>query len=686
MLLSRNWLAQYVDLPEDIAELSSRLTAAGFNVEEIKESAGDVGLDIEITTNRSDAMNHLGMARELAVIFDRALTEPQIDLADADGVLAAVPVTTDDLDDCPRYVARLVRGVKVGPSPDWLVERLESIGQRPINNIVDVTNFVLWETGQPLHGFDLDKLAGGEIRVRRATAGESLITLDGEARELDPETLVIADAERAVAVAGVMGGLDSEVTESTVDVLIESAHFEPQRVRRAARRLGLQTDASHRFERGTDPEICLAAATRAAALMCEVAGGEVAPGSADVRAEGADWRLYGSIELEALNRFAGVEIAAAEVERILSGLGYDPEGDGSSWSVRVPSWRYYDCEALRSDDPPTVWQADVYEEVMRLFGFDAIPSALPAIGAPDEGASAAHRLRERLRGRLSAAGLAEAINYAFQDETSDQRLPALVPEGTAIGISNPLSEKYDRMRRSLTPGLVETGLFNQRRGARAVRLYELGHVFTSAGSEFETMAIVCGGGFGEAWDRPTTWDLFALKGVIEALAAAAGKALAYRAADLRGLIDGTGAEIFAEGAEQPIGFLGQLDDDGAVFPLFVAEVATDALDVGSAVPQVEPPSRFPGIEVDSTLTHAVGVRWEEIAAAIERAEVPDLTESGLKDRYEGDGVPEGAVNTTIFFRYNAAERSMTQDEVNERHQQLVGELEETFGWNQGARE
>jgi phenylalanyl-tRNA synthetase beta chain len=684
MLLSRNWLAQYVELPGDIAELSSRMTAAGFNVEEIKEEGGDVGLDIEITTNRSDAMNHFGMARELSVIFDRPLNEPEIDLAGAEGPLDGVPVTTDDLSDCPRYVARLVRGVKVGPSPDWLVERLESIGQRPINNVVDITNFVLWETGQPLHAFDLAKLAGGEIRVRRAAEGEVLTTLDGEERELNAETLVIADAEQAVAVAGVMGGLDSEVTDSTVDVLIESAHFEPQRVRRAARRLGLATDASHRFERGTDPEICLAAATRAAELIHQVAGGEIAPGAADVRDESADWRLHGSIELDRLNRFTGVDIPASEVERILSGLGYDPEGDGGAWSVRVPSWRYYDCEALRSEDPPTVWEADIYEEAMRLFGFDDIPSDLPAIGAPDEGESEAHRLRERLRGRLSASGLAEAINYGFQDQASDERLPALVPEGSAIGVSTPLSEKYDRMRRSLAPGVVANALFNQRRGATAVRLYELGHVFTTAGPEFETLAMVCGGRVGEPWDHPSEWDLFALKGVAEALTAAAGKSFVYRAAELTGLIAGTAAEILEPGpdGDQVVGFLGQLDEEGAVFPLFVAEIATAALDEGSTVVQVTPPSRFPGIEVDSTLTHAVAIRWEQLAEAIEGAGVPDLVESGLKDRYEGKGVPEGAVNTTIFFRYNAAERSMTQEEVNERHQRLVAELEDTFGWKE----
>jgi len=249
---SRDWLADYVELPEAVRELADRLTAAGFAVEGVEEVGEDVVLVIDVTTNRPDAMCHYGLAREISVLLGRPLTPPPARAAESsERSEEAIAVRLDD-DDCPRYVARVVRGVRVGPSPAWLARRIEAIGHRPHNNVVDVTNFVLWETGQPIHAFDLGRLPGGLIVVRSARAGEELVTLDGVERKLDPDVLVIADAERAVALAGVMGGRDTEVSSATRDILIESAHFRPTRVRRGAGRLGIHTDASHRFVRGTD--------------------------------------------------------------------------------------------------------------------------------------------------------------------------------------------------------------------------------------------------------------------------------------------------------------------------------------------------------------------------------------------------------------------------------------------------
>ncbi|HEX6203751.1 MAG TPA: phenylalanine--tRNA ligase beta subunit-related protein, partial [Thermoanaerobaculia bacterium] len=266
MLFSRDWLSDYVDLPADPGEIAAGLTEVGLAVEGVEAADGDVLIDVDVTTNRPDAMCHLGLAREAAVRFGSALRPPAAAPPEtAEAAADVVTVTLDDPEGCPRYVARVVRGLTVGPSPDWLARRLRAIGLRPINNVVDVTNYVLWETGQPLHAFDLAKLATGDggrvgIVVRRAGAGERLTTLDGEARELSPEVLVIADRERPVALAGILGGADSEVTAATRDVLIESAHFDRRRVRLGARQLGLKTDASHRFERGADPGACRAAA------------------------------------------------------------------------------------------------------------------------------------------------------------------------------------------------------------------------------------------------------------------------------------------------------------------------------------------------------------------------------------------------------------------------------------------
>src|SRR6202035_1256426 len=284
MLFSRRWLAEYVELPADADELARRLTFAGFAVEQVKAVDDDFLLDVDVTTNRPDCMNHFGLARELAVLLDRPLKPPAVALREAaERTADAAKVVLQDFAGCPRYLARVIRGVRVGESPAWLQARLESIGQRAINNVVDVANFCLWELGQPMHAFDLAKLAGATVVVRRARVGESLVTLDGQARELSPEMLVIADAERPVALAGVLGGLDSEVTESTTDILLESAHFDRQAVRLTARRLGIHTDASHRFERGADIEACAFAAERAAALIAELAGGTVLAGAVDER-------------------------------------------------------------------------------------------------------------------------------------------------------------------------------------------------------------------------------------------------------------------------------------------------------------------------------------------------------------------------------------------------------------------
>ncbi len=286
MLFSKSWLADYVELPADVQDIQRRLTAVGLAVEGLEERGGDTILDIEVTTNRPDTMNHLGLARELAVIYGQPLKRPAAQPVEVEQrVEDAAAVDVEDWDGCPRFVARVVRGVRIGPSPDWLRNRLESIGLRSINNVVDVTNFILWEMGQPLHAYDLAKLGGSRILVRRAREGETLVTLDGVERKLNPEMLVIADADRAVGLAGVMGGADSEVTDATTDVLIEGAHFNHKRVRATARDLGMHTDASHRFERGTDPELCLEAVSRAAALISEIAGGTVLAGAIDRRRE-----------------------------------------------------------------------------------------------------------------------------------------------------------------------------------------------------------------------------------------------------------------------------------------------------------------------------------------------------------------------------------------------------------------
>lgn len=684
MLFSRDWLAQYVELPDDSREIAERLTFAGFAVEATDDRDTDVLFDVEVTTNRPDCMNHLGLARELAVLFDRPLKRlvPVIPPAD-EPVSGVARVVIEDFQGCPRYAARSVKGVKVGPSPDWLARRLQAIGVRPINNVVDVTNYVLWETGQPLHAFDLEKLAQATVVVRRARAGERLVTLDGVDRALDPEILVIADADKPVGLAGVMGGLHSEVTEATVDVLLESAHFDRRGVRVTCRKLGLHTDASHRFERGSDPAACSDAATRAAALLAEIAGGVVLDGVLDVRDERATWTRQGTLELVKLNAFAGAAVAAAGVERWLTGLGFGVETLApGTWRVTVPSWRYFDFEP-RPEPPHEVYPADLYEEVLRIFGLNNIPPALPAIAGSDGPQTPRQLLRDRLRRLLAASGYAEGIHFAFLEPRLDAAFPSLRPDASPIRLANPLSEQYSVLRRSVAANLVEAARFNQRRSAPAVRLFEVANVFFPAADgtlpdQPEHVGLVCGGTVGSPWQRTVELDLFDLKGAVDEIAGHFGARLEARPAQLSGLVPGMSAELLHAG--NVVGFFGQVDGEDDPYPLYVAELALAALEGGEISLKVDAPSRFPGIAADLTLTHAVSTPWAEIDRAIAELSPPDLVSWGHKDRYRGPGVAAGAVNTTISFFYNAGDRSLTQDEVNARQHPLGEELARRFGW------
>lgn len=698
MLFSLEWLSQYADLPDDTAELARRLTAAGLAVERVEETEHGTVLDIDVTTNRVDAMNHLGVAREVAVLFGGALREPAAELAEAaEETASAVRIEIDEPALCTRYAARVIRGVTVGPSPDWLARRLRAIGQRPVNNVVDVTNYVLWETGQPLHGFDLSKIGGATVRVRRARPGENLVTLDGQERKLAPDMLVIADASRPVGLAGVMGGEESEVGPGTTDVLLESAWFDPRSVRATAKTLGMHTDASHRFERGADPELQARAAARAAALIAEVAGGTVLAGAVDVLAPDHDERHRRptiALDLDRLDAFGGVAIPEGRAAAWLRGLGFDVAEDvPRRLRVTVPPWRLGDVFEA----------ADLYEEVLRIHGYDAVPATLPALAEPDAPPTPRQLLRGRVREVLAACGYAEGATWAFQSPEEAESLQPLGEGADAeepVTVENPLSELYSTLRRSLLPGLVADARFNTRRGAESVRLFELGVSFGrragGAGAEGvverEAVGIVCGGAVGTPWDRRRELDLFDLKGVVEAVAEAAGVAIEARPADgLRGLLPGAAAELRIDGRR--VGLLGRLDPetggDDDPYPLYLAEVELAALEADPealrAAREVAAPPRLPGIEADLTLTHSLDVPWAEIEATVREAAPPELVRFRLKDRYTGRGVPDGAVNTTLTFLYHGGERQLTQEEVNERQQALAERLENRFGWEEAAR-
>ena len=479
----------------------------------------DPVLEIDLTPNRADCLSVVGVGREVAALQHTRLSTPAVRLSESDPPaerLAAVTIEAPD--HCPRYAARVIEGVRVGPSPFWLQDRLRSVGLRPINNLVDVTNFVMMETGQPLHAFDLDRLAGQRIVVRTAAAGERFVTLDGKERVLDPDMLMICDAEKPVAIAGVMGGQNSEITEATTRVLIESAWFDPVSVRRTSKRLGLGTDASRRFERGVDPAGAVAAADRAAGLMAEVAGGRVARGALDAHPRPWTPRPI-RLSVRATHRLLGTRVPKARIARLLARIDFkvEPTPDRDVVSVTAPSYR---VDVSRPED--------LMEEIARLAGFDTIPVTFPALPGSARQEAPRLELRRRARTLLNGCGFTEVITYSFvHGQSCDRlRLSADDPGRRSVAVLNPLAEDQAVMRPSLLPGLLETLRFNLAQQTRRVKIFEIGKVYHGCGDgelpeEPELAAGLWSGPRRPlAWDDPETpCDFYDLKGAVETLAA-----------------------------------------------------------------------------------------------------------------------------------------------------------------------
>jgi phenylalanyl-tRNA synthetase beta chain len=461
MYISYNWLRELTDTVLTPAELRESLTMVGLAVDAVEDKGDDNIIDVEVPSNRPDCLSHVGIAREVAVIESGQVTLPQPKPPKVEGraeALTSVQILDPNL--CPRYAARVVRGVKIAPSPDWLAKRLEAIGQRPINNVADITNYVLHEFGQPLHAFDLAKLVEGRIVVRRAASGEEIKTLDGVERKLEPGMLVIADAKRPVAVAGVMGGQDSEISTQTTDVLIESAYFDADSVRQTARALGMDTEASRRFERGADYGGVIRAQERCIELICEIAGGVATEDAIDVVTElPSEQRI--ELHFAQVEALTSLSVAVAEMLRILKGLGFvavpgaETGNEEGSMTFIVPSWRN-DVER----------EEDLIEEIARHSGYDRIGSELPP--ARSAGEYQPNELQRRaLRRSFTAAGYDEAINFSFIDPVTDEQIelvPNLVnPENSErfINLANPIVENAVRMRPSLLPGLLNSLRHNE---------------------------------------------------------------------------------------------------------------------------------------------------------------------------------------------------------------------------------
>lgn len=651
----------------------------GLAIDAVEETNGDSVLDVEVPSNRPDCLSHLGIAREVAVITSGEVRNPESKPARTEGNAADLTsVEIRDPDLCPRYAARLVRNVKIAPSPAWLVKRLEEIGQRPINNVADITNYVLHDLGQPLHAFDFAKLAGRRIVVRRATAGEKLKTLDAIERKLDPNMLVIADAERPVALAGVMGGEESEISSQTTDVLIESAYFDPDSVRLTARALGMDTEASRRFERGADCANVLRAQTRCVELICEVAGGVATEDAVDVYPSPLPSRLI-AFRPARVESLTSLSVPETEMRRILSGLGFEVgESSASPWRCVPPTWR--------SD---VQLEEDIIEEIARHSGYDRIKSELPPSSSSGEYQPTELR-RRTLRRSLAALGFDEAINLSFIDAAHDREfelIPALGhSEDGFVALENPIIEGALRMRPTLIPGLLTAIRHNLNHGVRDVRLFEIGRVFAGSPDhelplERETLALVATGGATEESraQPPREIDFADLKGALEsAVASLNRRSLRFAKARVKHLREGQAGHIKLDDGSV-IGAIGRLGEPANIYkfrqPVYVAEVDLTALLESEERPvQYRPLPRYPSVLRDLTLLLDRQVSLDDLLDSITGQKIEDFRGAQLVGTYEGENIPQGNRAVTLRIEYRSEARTLRDEEVEERQRRLIDYL------------
>jgi phenylalanyl-tRNA synthetase beta chain len=686
MLISYEWLKELTDTKLSPAELRERLTMVGLAIDAVEEHNGDAVLDVEVPSNRPDCLSHVGIAREVSVIEKGRVRMPASEPAKSEGRASDLTsVEIKDADLCPRYAARLVRGVKIGPSPDWLVKRLETIGQRPINNVADITNYVLHELGQPLHAFDFEKLGGRRIVVRRANAGEKLKTLDGVERTLTNDMLVIADAEKAVALAGIMGGEESEISAQTKDVLIESAYFAPNSVRQTARQLGMDTEASRRFERGADPNGVLRAQQRCVELICELAGGVASEDAIDVNPKPFSERVVG-LRPERVPGLTSLSVETNEMVRILTGLGFERAGESQGrMNFKVPSWRV-DVEQ----------EEDLVEEVARHTGYDKIGEALPPSNASGEYQPGEMQQRS-LRRALNAFGFDEAINFSFiQQENRFDLIPWLAGrEEHQPQLANPIIEDAAWMRSSLLPGLLSSLRHNLNHGIRDVRLFEIGRIFSGLGDQElpqERLAlalIATGGALEEDRAQPEReLDFFDLKGALEAAVDWMNlSALRFAQASVRHLRPGQTASIkLADGTD--VGSMGRLAENVAASykfrqPVYVLELDLSSLLSGPAKAiQYSPLPRYPSVTRDISLLVNRNVALDEIFAAVNNQHVADCRSVKLVGTFEGGNIQSSKRSVTLRLEYRSDERTLRDEEVEEHHSRITGALLETFAAEQ----
>lgn len=645
----------------------------------------DAVLELDLTPNRSDALSMIGVAHEVGALLGRKVRLPAADTAKhEDGGIAGAaerfPITIAAPEDCSRYTGRVIEGVRIQPSPLWLQNRLIAAGIRPINNVVDVTNYVMMEYGQPLHAFDADRLTGGRIEVRRARPGESLVTLDGVERKLEPHMLLITDGERPVALAGVMGGADSEVTEETTVIFLESAHFSGKSVRRTSRQLGLRSEASLRFEKETDPAAVVPALDRAAALIAELAGGRLAPGIAEAAAEIRQPAVV-SVTLKKTNDLLGTDLSAGEVSAIFDRLGFSHERRDDEFVVTVPT--------RRGD---ITLDVDLIEEVARIHGYDRIPTTLMQGEVTAGGLNKSQSVRREIRRLLSLGGMHEVIAYSLTGSDRAGAFNRLNPDAVPIRVAMPLSEERSVLRISLLPNLLDAAVHNVHHNEHDLALFELGNVFLHnadklAGLPAEKLRL---GLLLSGQRSPLSWtgqgetvDFYDLKGRIETLLCHFGLPEAeWTAAEVAGLHPGRTAEIRL--GDRLLGYAGQLhpvlQTEMDLADTYVAELDVDLLaEASSGATSFRPLPRYPAVTRDIAVVVSRTLEAAGLIDAVKQAAGETLETVQVFDIFEGARLGPDRKSVALSLRFRHPERTLTDGEIAEVHERIVAALVEQFG-------
>lgn len=675
MKISYAWLKEYVNLNLNPEELADCLNQIGLMVETTSSYEDDTVYEIETYANRPDTLGHLGVAREIAALLGLSLKTrnwPLRELPQATAGMVDINILDPRL--CPRYCGLVVKGVKVGPSPDWLKKRLEAVGLRPINNVVDISNYVCFSLGQPIHTFDLSKIRGARIKIRKARKGETIRTLEGQTAELDPEMLVIADETTPLAIAGVIGGEDSGITETTTDVFIESANFNPVSIRLTAKKLGLSTDASYRFERGVDPNAAPAAAVMAASLLCEF-GGRVSKGLLDVYPAPRKPRTV-NLRLRRVNELLGLEIEPDFVVKTLTGLGLKlKEQSPLVWTAEIPGFRV-DLER----------EADLVEEVARFYGYDRIPSAVTPVKSFDLPTDRRRDRVWRLKKVLFHHGFDEVINFSFADPEKEQ----LWQTGCRpIKLQNPISSKLSILRTSLLPGLVENAVWNFNREAEGVHIFEVGNIYYWEEEEthrenLNLGILTTGLRSGRTWrEEEKETDFFVLKGAVEDICGYLGyEQLSFEPVEHPFFEPGQALKILVK--NEPVGLMGLLNAKLArSYDLerqaYCAEISLQEL--LSRQPRTfsfQPIPRYPGTSRDLSFLVDDSLSYQQIQQQLQKLNIACLENFLIYDRFQGKALSPGKVSFSVRFYFRHSARTLQTEEVDRAMQEIISQLKSTL--------